>query len=412
MTTYILSQFRGRPWRSLAVMAGVALGATLFVALSTLGAAFQEAARRPLQGVAADLVVTRPLSTTQPATPGQSARGARLPFGMAALSADEVEAIRRTEGVGAITSALQVWDFGGNRYTTILGLDPAETSVGPAAALNKDLIAGRTLRPGERGAAVSDLHFARFFKLEPGSTVDIDGMPFQVVGIVEMREGSQASAANVYVNLADAQELVGLGEGQVDQVYVRLGSAGDVDAVVARLNERLGPVSALTEDSLLQVMGGISQVSARFSTVAAAVGLLGGLLLAWIALGGLVAERQQEIGLMKAVGWSGGTVGRVFLREALLLSALGGIVGVLLGLGAAWLLGQVPLPELADPAGQTMAGMAAVAPVATQLTLSVQPSLATLALALLAAIGGGTLAGWSGARRAAQMKPAQALRAR
>lgn len=412
MITYVLSQFQGRLWRSLAVVSGVALGAALFVALSTLGTSFHEAARRPLMGVAADMVITRPITGSAMTQPGQRTRGARLPFGLAPISGGEVETIRRTGGVATLTAALQVWDFGPSSYITVLGVDAAETTVGPAHSLTKDLVQGRAFGPGERGVAVADLHYARFFRLEPGSRTTVDDMPFEVVGVVELREGSQASAANLYVPLADAQALVGLGPDQVDQVYVRLSSAGDVDSVVARLRQELGPLSALTEDSLLQVMGGIGQVSARFSLVAAAVGLVGGLVLAWIALSGLVSERTREIGVMKAVGWRASDVGRAFLLEALLLSLAGAALGILLGWGTAWLLGQMPLPEMASPANQTLQDMAVVEPAVRQLTLNVEPRLDALALALLASAGGGTLAGWSGARRAATLKPAQALRQR
>ena len=120
----------------------------------------------------------------------------------------------------------------------------------------------------------------------------------------------------------------------------------------------------MTEDSLLQVMGGIGQASARFSLIDAIVGLLGGLLLAWAALDGLVAERRVEIGVMKAVGWQSHHVRKTFLTEAFLLSLIEGVVGFL------------------------------------------------VALAVLASVCGGTFAGWNSARKAANLKPAQSLRQR
>ena len=423
MTPYLVSQFRRRAWRSLAVVGAVAVGAILFVALSAMGNGFREAARAPLADVAADVVVTHSTAQMDAIQATQKARGARLPFGMATLYSSEIDTIRHTEGVAALAGALQIWDFGGNSYVTVLGVDidhslqgtestaqvTTPDQVGPEAALSSGLLSGRVFKPGDRGVAVADLHYARFFDLQPGAKVTIDGVSFDLIGIIELRNGSQAAAANLYVPLPDAQKLVGLGADQVDQVYVRVSNAGQVNMVVERLTKELGNISVMTEDSLLQVMGGISQVSARFSLIAALVGLLGGLLLAWAALGGLVAERRVEIGVMKAVGWQSRHVERAFLQEAFLLSLLGGLVGFLLGWGVALLLGQLPLPEVTTPATQTLQSMAMVPTNTATLTLPARVDALTLALAVLASVGGGTLAGWSSARRAAALKPAQTL---
>jgi putative ABC transport system permease protein len=281
--------------------------------------------------------------------------------------------------------------------------------IGPEALLSSGLLSGRTFRPGDRGVAVADLHYARFFDLQPGAKVTVDGVPFDLIGIVELRNGSQAAAANLYVPLADAQSLVGLSSDQVDQVYVQVADAGQVDTVVANLTEELGNISVMTEDSLLQVMGGIGQVSARFSQIAAIVGLLGGLLLAWAALGGLVGERRVEIGIMKAIGWQSRHVEQVFLLEGFLLSLAGGFIGFLLGWAVALLLGQLPLPGITETAAQTVQSMAMVQTGDQALTLPARVDALTLALAVLASVAGGTFASWSSARRAASLKPAQTL---
>jgi putative ABC transport system permease protein len=266
------------------------------------------------------------------------------------------------------------------------------------------------LQPGDAGVAVADRHFAAFFSLKPGATVMIGGRPFPLVGVAEQKGVSQGAAPNLYIPIADAQALAGLAPDQVDQVYVQVARASDSDAVVANVSQLLGPVSAITEDSLLQVMGGIGQVSARFATVASVVGLAGGLVLSWLALSGMVAERAWEIGVMKAVGWRSADVARVFLLEALLLSGVGGLLGLLLGWAGAVLLGQIPLPSTSSLTTPALPGLSAAAPSATPMTLPVEIGLLTPAVALLAVVGGGALAGWSSARRAAALKPALALR--
>lgn len=408
MITYVSSQFRYRMGRALLVIAGVALGAALFVTLTALGDGFRQAARAPLAGVAADMLLTRPAGNQEASAPAQRTRGPRLPFGSAPLTAAEVTRITSTDGVAVAAGALEVWDFGATRYQTVLGINPEQDRVGPGRALREGLVAGRFLRVGERDVAVADRHYAAFFGLKPGDRVTIGEQPFQVVGVAEQGGSSQAGVANLYVPLTDAQALVGLEAGQVNQVYVRVVDAGRVEAIVASLTAQLGPLSAISQESILQVMGGIARISARFAEVAGWVGLLGGWVLAWAALAGLVAERQREIGLMKAVGWRTRDVTYVFLLESALLSLAGGVGGIILGLGAAVALSYLPAPTIS--LSETLPGLVMAPTPVTDTRLPVQVTPGVLALAMGVALAGGMLAGWMGARRAARLKPAQALR--
>ena len=392
------------------MVAGVALGAALFVALSALASGFRSVARTPLEAVAADMVVTRPSGTGQSPGGSQRGRGVRMPFGLSPLTTSEAAAVARTPGVAATASALQLWDFGPRETTTSVGVEPAATDVGPTRALTGRLVAGRAFRSGEHDVAVLDLHYARFYGLEAGSQVEVGGRRLQVVGIVELTETSQAAAANVYLPLAHAQALAGLGTDQVNQVYVQIRSAAEVDAVVERLTSRLGRVSVVTEDSLVQVMGGIALVSSRFAVAAGAVGLAGGLLLAWLALQALVAERRREIGVMKAVGWRRRDVAGVFLREALLLSVLGGVLGLALGVGAASLLSRLPVRIASFTPAQHEVVLEHPGQGGEEAALPAQVGPVAGIAAVVTACGAGCLAGWSSARRAAALEPAAALR--
>lgn len=416
MTAYIASQLRQRPRRAAGVVAGVALGAMLFVALSAVSSGFRRAARAPLAAVAADMVVSRPAGAGESSAAAQRGRGVRMPFGLAAMTEADTEVVARTEGVAAAAGALQLWDFGPRETTTVVGVDPAaidraSDALGPGRALAGPLAAGRPFRRDERGAAVLDLHYARFYGLDTGSEVQVGDRRFGVVGIVEVTGSSQAAAANVYLPLAEARLLAGLPPGTVNQVYLRVAGADEVDAVVARLTDRLGPVSVVTEDSLVQVMGAVARVSSRFAVVAGVVALAGGLLLGWAALEGLVAERRREIGVLKAVGWRRADVARAFLAEAVVLSVLGAVAGLVLGLGAAALLARlpVPVPSLAHEGHEVPGQEAAGGAEEQRLPAGVAPGAAAGAVAAVAAAG--TLAGWRAARRAASLPPAWALRA-
>jgi ABC-type lipoprotein release transport system permease subunit len=355
--------------------------------------------------VAADLLITRP-SDGEPAA-AQRTRGPRLPFGSNPFQADEVNQIKKVAGITQIAVALEVWDFGANQYQVVLGVNSGQNQVGPGRVLQEGLVSGRIFEPDEPGVAVADRHYAALFNLKPGDTVTIGDRNFQVVGIVDQQGSNQAGAANLYLPLVEAQQLVNMPPGQVNQIYARLDDAGRLDTIVADLTTQLGTISAMSQESILQVMGGVARISTRFSTVAGLVGLVGGGLLAWVALAGLVAERRREIGVMKAIGWRSREVIRVFMGEIFLLSLLGGLLGAGLGLGLALAMSYLPAPTML--VHETLPGLTvAVSPTETS-RLPAQVTLSTLVLAQLVAAGSAMAAGWFSVRRAANLKPSQTL---
>jgi len=386
------------------VIAAVALGAALLIALTSLGSGFREAARAPLAGIAADLVVTRP---DIGAPSQQTGRGVRQPFGLATFDSDEVGQMNAVPGVGTAVGALQIWDFGPRSTVTIAGVDPAQQTVGPGRILHHNLIVGRSFHSGEPGVAILDRHYAAFYDTKVGQRVTVGQRTFEVVGVVEVKDSAQTAASNIYLPLGEAQQLAGLAETQVNQVHVQVGNSADTEAVTAGITERVGPVSAITPDSLVQIMGAVGRISARFSTIAAIIGGLGGLILSWTALRGLVSERTREIGLLMAVGWRRSHVVGVFRTEGLILGLAGAVVGIALGVALAWLLSFIPAPDL-GAATTSMAGHDSTTPAAgTGLPVSI--SLTAVAAAGVVALVGATGAGMVAAHAATRLKPARNL---
>lgn len=275
--------------------------------------------------------------------------------------------------------------------------------------VGEGIIDGRFLQTGDTGKAVVDRHYAAFFGIKPGDTVKIGGEPFQAIGVVETKTSSLASAANYYISLPDAQALVKTRPDEVNQIYVLVTQPSIVEETVKRIRAAPGDVSAITEDSIVQVMGCIARISNRFTRVAALVALLGGLALTWLVLSASVTERTREIRLIKSVGWSRRQVGGYFLTEGLLLSILGAMIGLALGWLTTLILSQLPIqPVVLNPS--MPAGMGFNAPATVPMTLPAYLSLPAILLAMCVAVGGGAIASWLIANRAALMKPADALR--
>ena len=194
---------------------------------------------------------------------------------------------------------------------------------------------------------------------------------------------------------------------EINQIYLRVDEATQVETVVAESEAHLGEISALTEQSIVQVMGGIAQVSDRFSGVAALVALLGGLILTGVTLNAGIRIREREIGVMKAVGWQARDVMKLFVVEGIVLSVVGALLGILLGWLSTLVLGHVSIDTTLLAGTTPDFGTGPETPIAT---LPAFLSLQAVLIASFAAILGGGLASWLSARRVAHLKPADALR--
>ncbi len=156
----------------------------------------------------------------------------------------------------------------------------------------------------------------------------------------------------------------------------------DVAAAIA------GNVKELERVTLEQLAGTLERASGTMRWLLAAVAavslLVGGIGIMNITLLS-VTERTKEIGLRMAVGARGRDVTRQFLTEAVAISVAGGLVGIVLGLAASYLISST-----------------------LRWATVVSPSAVFIAFGVSAAVG--VLFGWYPARRAAELDPIDALR--
>jgi putative ABC transport system permease protein len=186
------------------------------------------------------------------------------------------------------------------------------------------------------------------------------------------------------------------GNSQVSSILVTVGESTAIPSVTATitsiLRARRHLLAAQANDFQVQDMKEIQQTVGSVTLVLTA--LLGSVGAVSLLVGGIgimnimlvsVTERTREIGIRLAIGAGRNDVLLQFLAEAVVLSLLGGLVGVGLGLGGAWGATKV----LALP-------------------FEVMPSVVALACGFSVVVGVGF--GYLPARRAAQLNPIEALR--
>ena len=297
---------------------------------------------------------------------------------------------------------------------TIGGVKPEERSTGLVTP--SQVVKGRFISRVGGEEALLAASYAQRQKLNVGSDLELNGTPFTVVGLVKPPLGGQS--ADVYVPLRQLQKLAAE-KNLANVILVRAKSSQDVSNVQKEIQTTLGSGADVASakqvaDSINGSLVDASNLSHSLGLVLAIVAAAAAFLLAVLLTLSSVGKRVREIGTLKALGWSQWLVVRQIVAECLTTGILGGLLGVLLGIGAAALIGALG-PDLNASTttgasqlfglGNTFAHTAT-----TSVTLDAPLTLGLILVGLALALGGGLLAGTAGALRAARLRPADALR--
>jgi ABC-type antimicrobial peptide transport system permease subunit len=235
-----------------------------------------------------------------------------------------------------------------------------------------------------------------------GKTVRIDKYNFVVIGTYERRGGLGATNtdANIFVPLVTAQKkLLGIdylfmAVAQLEDQDKAEATAEDIRTVLRSNHDITDPVKddfmVTTQAAGLETLGTIlSAVSFLLIAVAAISLIVGGVGIMNIMYV-VVTERTAEIGLKKALGAKNSDIINEFLLEAVLLTLIGGVIGICLGAGLAYLVAVIANSQ--------------------NFAWAFKVPLISIVLGLGVAMGIGIVFGVFPARKAGKMDPIEALR--
>jgi putative ABC transport system permease protein len=287
-----------------------------------------------------------------------------------------------------------------NWNTSVTGVLPEDATIRNYQVSSGTLFSERDIRTRSKVAVLGRTVAKELFPDQDpvGASIRVRNVPFKVIGVLQPKGQSAFGSDQDDLILAPSSTvLYRLGDGKTIRSIVasaisqeQMDAAKQEITVLLREQHRLQP--GVLDDFNIRDQTEINQMATRvtgtltllLSAIAGVSLLVGGIGIMNIMLVS-VTERTREIGIRLAIGARPVDILSQFLIEAAILSLLGGLIGILLGLGAAYVFGAM-----------------------LQMSVVTNPAIILLAVLFTGAVG--IFFGFYPARKAARLNPIEALR--
>ncbi len=360
------------PGRAILTMLGIIIGVGAVIMLTSLGNGIQKSISGEIEGLGTNLIQV---------SPGSESGGEGGPFGAApasTLTLQDAENIGKLDSVerasATATAIAQVQTGGetnqrsgapspggqgsgspaggmpGNPGQAYTGVSPAYDEIVPV-----DLAAGRFIE-NKNEAVLGESVVKESLNAAPeeviGRTVEIGGQSLEVVGVSAAQEGGDglgppgSGSAASYIPVGAAMKISDTKN--VGQIVAQAKSSDSVGRAEKEIRSTLTKARGGTEDFSIftqkELLSTFTEVTDQLNVFLAGIAgislLVGGIGIMNIMLVS-VTERTREIGVRKAVGAKDSDVLLQFLSEAVLLSLVGGVLGIAFGIAAGLVLPQL-----------------------------------------------------------------------
>ncbi|MEY4551018.1 MAG: hypothetical protein RL685_7213 [Pseudomonadota bacterium] len=390
-----LRELRRNTLRSLLTMLGIVIGVAAVIALVNIGEGATARVKADIGKLGDNLLIVRPGAARRSMSFTQAP-----PFKLG-----DAEAIaREVGGVKAVaptvgTVQLAVWG-NVNRQTTIMGTDNAYLEVRGYALEGGRPFAASELSAGSAACVLgATVQSSLFGERDPlGQSLRVGKISCMVIGTLTAKGESgmgQDQDDMILMPLRTVQRRL-LGTTDVSTLFLTVRKDRSTQSVSqqteALLRQRRGLQVGQESDFSVRDMQEVAETMSQ--ATAALTVLLGAIAAVSLLVGGIgimnimlvnVTERTREIGVRLAIGALASDVMIQFLLEAVVLSALGGTLGIGVGLGLSWSVTR-----------------------ALNVPFVVQPPVVALAFGFSALVG--VMFGFLPARKAASLNPIEALR--
>ncbi|MDD6736084.1 MAG: ABC transporter permease [Clostridiales bacterium] len=189
-----------------------------------------------------------------------------------------------------------------------------------------------------------------------GEYIKLNGSKFKIVGVFEEQGDSTESSADNAVTIPYTTAMRFLKNKNITTFYLSATTEDTVDTAVrelkAYIKNKLGTDDGFTVASVAEMLDTINEITGTLTTMLAGIAAIS-LIVGGIGIMNImtvsVSERTREIGIRKAIGARTTDIMLQFLVESTILSAMGGIVGILFGIGTGQLVGKLININFASP---------------------------------------------------------------
>ena len=320
----ILKNLFRRKGRTILTLVGISIGVAAIVALGAVAQGLQAGFSAMTRGSQADLVLTQANAMSTILSTVEETVGDQLRTWPEVADVDGV----------LLSNAL----IDESSYLFLFGYDPEGFAVAHFRIVEgQGLVEAR----GVRGKPLLlGRRAAQSMSLQVGDTLRLTSSVFRIVGIYET--GSGFEDAGAVIPLEEAQALA-LQPRRVSMLYVKLrpssvgGGPSEFDRLQARVERRFPDLTLSTtagfadQEQMTALLEGMAMAVAGLAVVIGGIGMTNTLFMS-------VFERTREIGVLRSMGWTRWRVLGMIIGESLILSLLGGLVGIGLGVAAVFSL--------------------------------------------------------------------------
>jgi putative ABC transport system permease protein len=325
---------RHRMSRSLLTLLGIAIGIMAIISLLALGEGMQQAVTGELSSLSDVIIVSTGGNAFSSLGGGGGSLGEYF-------TQRDIASIERLQGIREISTQLSgvgLAEYNGK--TTILSLTGMDINVMKLQYASQNLDAGEFLNEGDQNKIMIGYDIAHDTfdtDISVGGRIKINDEKFFIRGIFEKQGFGGSSSDNiVLMSSRDFKKLTG--QSNISLIYLRVDNVNDAESIAATIQNTINGnhgkkdfATATTMTSILKTVQniiGILQLVlvgiASIALVVASIGIMNTMLTS-------VMERTREIGIMKAIGATTRDIMSIFIIEGALMSGVGGIIGIILG---------------------------------------------------------------------------------
>jgi len=382
--------------RSILTMLGIIIGVAAVIALVSIGNGVKQDIQNSISSLGSNLLMVMPGA---PRTPGVRPSAGS----MKSLKVSDYEAISKLDGVRAaspMTNGSYVVIYQNKNWTTsVSGVSYNYLDVNNWSMKSGRFLSEKNVQNRERVAVVGKTVVKNLFGDEDpvGAEIRVKNIPFRIIGVLNSK-GSGAMGNDqddmVIIPYTTAMERVD-GIDYLRMIYVVGKDENGIDRLQSDIENLLrvrhGIKDTNLDDFNIQNMNSIMETMEE--TTGTLTLFLGAVAAISLVVGGIgimnimlvsVTERTREIGVRKALGATYNVIVTQFLIEAIVISLMGGIIGIILGVGSSKLIGMA-------------SGMSTVI------------SIPTIVMSFAFSVAIGLVFGIYPARKAAKLNPIDAL---